>query len=72
MWPKTATMCNTGVVPESSKGTGTTMCAPKRVYLRVLCAWCGKFMHLRPGYGVTGDSHGMCPACEDEIQRTVQ
>ena len=33
--------------------------------LRVSCAWCGKDMGVRPGSGVSGNSHGMCPRCAE-------
>ena len=72
MWPKTATMCIKGTVPESSRGTGRTMCAPERTYIKVWCAWCEKFLYVIQGHGETGNSHGICQPCVDEIQRTVQ
>ena len=29
----------------------------------VECAWCGKHLGFRQGFGTSGISHGMCPEC---------
>ena len=63
-------MCEVGDLAHQSRfvqltgcGTGTTMCAPKRTYIKVWCAWCGKYLRTIPGHGQSGDSHGICPKC---------
>ncbi|MHB0874424.1 MAG: hypothetical protein ACYC5O_00115 [Anaerolineae bacterium] len=33
--------------------------------LVISCAWCGKELGSRPGAGVSGHSHGMCPRCAE-------
>ena len=37
---------------------------PRRAILDVYCAYCGKYLYSRPGYGVSGISHGICAECE--------
>jgi hypothetical protein len=32
--------------------------------LTVNCAWCGKNMGTKPGNGLSGITHGICPECE--------
>lgn len=36
---------------------------PKKTTLRVVCAYCGKYIRSVPGYGVSGVSHGICEEC---------
>ena len=31
--------------------------------LRVICAYCGRFIREKDGDGVEGESHGICPEC---------
>lgn len=45
---------------------GCTLCAPKVTWIRVECAWCGRFMRWVNGHGKTGTSHGICPKCASE------
>jgi hypothetical protein len=33
----------------------------------VRCAWCGRDMGVRPGQGVSGVSHGLCPDCSARL-----
>jgi len=35
----------------------------KKGELLVICAGCGKVLGTKPGLGVQGISHGMCPEC---------
>lgn len=35
----------------------------------VVCAWCGEVMGYKPGEGVAGASHGICPDCEENLRR---
>jgi len=32
--------------------------------LTIICAWCGKFLYRKPGYGQSGISSGICPECK--------
>ena len=34
---------------------------------RVLCAWCGKFLHYAPGLPKGQTSHGICLKCMDKM-----
>ena len=34
--------------------------------LTSVCAWCGKVMGKKEGYGQTGDTHGICPDCAEK------
>ena len=40
--------------------------------LVVQCAWCGRDMGIRPGQGVVGVSHGLCPACSAKVMDDYQ
>jgi hypothetical protein len=40
--------------------------------LVVQCAWCGRDMGIRPGHGVGGISHGLCPACSAKVMEDYQ
>jgi predicted amidophosphoribosyltransferase len=46
------------------------------MYLKVVCAWCGRFMHLKevpecdqPQLPI---SHSICPACKENLERAIQ
>lgn len=63
---------DTSKLPGLCKGSkeqpldGKIFCAPKPTWIRVVCAWCGKFLRYIPGHGQTGVSHGICPKCASE------
>lgn len=38
--------------------------------LEVHCAWCGKFMYVKDGKGISGISHSICPECTKELEKT--
>ncbi|MFA5317791.1 MAG: response regulator, partial [Dehalococcoidales bacterium] len=44
--------------------TGTT--------LKIVCAWCGRYIGEKDGYGVKGISHGICKQCEARLEAETQ
>jgi len=36
--------------------------------LKIVCAWCGKYMGKKDGKGVEGISHTICPDCAKKIE----
>ena len=36
--------------------------------LKIECAWCGKYMGEKDGYGVEGVTHGMCKQCSAKLK----
>jgi len=32
-----------------------------------ICAWCGKVLGKKEGYGQSGITHGICPECASKI-----
>lgn len=44
---------------------------PRTVIHRV-CAWCRKDLGTVDGRGVSGVSHGMCPACADGFRAQIR
>jgi hypothetical protein len=43
--------------------SGSQTDKPRRSLIRVICQFCGKHYGDKPGLGVIGDSHGVCPEC---------
>lgn len=35
--------------------------------LKVVCAYCGKFLGVKDGRGVVGVSHGCCISCKERV-----
>ena len=40
---------------------------PMLTKLIVKCAWCGKYLGVKDGKGVSGISHGICKECADKL-----
>ncbi|MBM4433087.1 MAG: hypothetical protein FJ025_03725 [Chloroflexi bacterium] len=36
--------------------------------IKIICAWCGKDMGEKEGWGIEGVSHGMCNECAADVQ----
>jgi hypothetical protein len=46
------------------------------MYLKVICAWCGKFMRMKEGKGAGVNtlpiSHSICPACSRKLEEEME
>ena len=40
--------------------------------LTVVCAWCGKSMGTKEGFGVEGISHGICKECKAKMEEEIE
>ena len=46
------------------------------MYLKVICAWCGKFMRMKEckgsGVNTLPVSHSICPACSRKLEEEME
>lgn len=40
--------------------------------LKIVCAWCDRYMGERDGYGVTGVTHSICEQCSAELEKDTK
>ncbi len=67
---------NKGIVPAINRSNDMHPVPPEYSYvgigtkLKIECAWCGRYMGERDGYGVEGVSHSICERCSAKLEGT--
>ena len=49
----------------------TSPSCPKVTVLKVVCAWCGKYLYEKDSKGAEGVSHGICAECKVKIEKEI-
>ena len=44
---------------------------PVKTVITVVCMYCKKYIGTKDGQGVTGVSHGICPACKSKLDKEL-